>query len=131
MPPRFEVVLHGGDRDGDVHVYEPGDEIAGTAEIEVDRDVECRALLIRLIWHTEGRGDEDVGKIAEKDVFGGRLTPGAPVRSELSFPLPRQPWSYAGQYVSIVWAIEVHVDVPLGRDLVHRERFVMRPRRAR
>ena len=45
--------------------------------------------------------------------------------------LPREPWSFAGQYISIIWAIEVNVDVPMGRDLSYRERLVMRPKAAR
>jgi hypothetical protein len=128
---RFEVTLRGGECDAGIALYEPGDEIAGTAEIEVDQDVECRSLWVRLIWHTEGRGDQDVGKIDEIDIFGGRLSPGAPVRSDFRFRLPREPWSYAGRYVTIVWAIEITVDVPMARDPVHRQAFVMRPRRAR
>ena len=131
MATRFEVVLRGGERGGDVTFYEPRGEVAGSVEVEVDRDVECRSVWVRLIWYTEGRGDEDVWKREEIDIFGGRLSPGAPIRSEFSFWLPRDPWSYAGQYVSIVWAIEVRVDIPMARDLVHRERFVMRPRQAR
>jgi hypothetical protein len=125
---RFEVTLRGGERDGDVVLYEPAEEIAGSVEVEVDRATECRSLWVRLIWHTEGRGDEDTGKIEEMDIYGGGLSPGSPIRSDFRFLLPFEPWSYAGQYVSIVWAIEVTVDVPMARDLTHRHRFVMRPR---
>jgi hypothetical protein len=128
---RFDVSLTGGLLDGDVALYEPGQTISGQVTIEVDREVECRRLTVRLIWRTEGRGDEDKGVVGEIDIFQGRLSPGFPVSSDFSFRLPTEPWSYAGTYVSIVWAIEINVDVPMARDLTHRHLFVMRPRRAR
>jgi hypothetical protein len=128
---RFDVALTGGERDGDILLFEPGQEVSGRVTIEVDAEVECRKLAVRLAWHTEGRGDEDNGVVEEIDIFQGRLSPGFPVGSDFSFRLPHEPWSYAGTYISIVWAVEVNVDVPMARDLTHRQPFVMRPRPAR
>jgi hypothetical protein len=131
MPARFEVRLDGGERDGGVLCFEPGQQVGGSVEVEADTNVECRHLEVRLIWHTEGRGDEDAATIEKIDIFQGRLGPGFPVRSDFRFTLPLEPWSYAGTYVNIIWAIEVNGDVPMARDLNHRERFVVRPRAAR
>jgi hypothetical protein len=128
---RIEVRLRGGEQRDEALFFEPGDEVAGSVVVEADVDTECRGIWVRLIWHTEGRGDQDIGKIDEVSLSSGRLTPGAPAGGDFRFRLPSEPWSFAGHYVSIVWAIEVTVNVPMARDPVHRERFVMRPRQAR
>ena len=131
MAARLEVRISGGEVNDGIPFFEPFQEISGTAEVEVDQSVECRSLTVRLMWHTEGRGDEDEATVQEIDIYQGRLTPGQPIQGAFHFQLPPEPWSYAGHYISVIWAIEVHVDVPLGRDLNHRERLVMRPRASR
>ena len=131
MAGAFSVQIDGGERFDGIPFFEPQQEVAGTVEVAVDAAVECRSLSVRLIWHTEGRGDEDKTAVQEIDIYQGRLEPGFPVHSAFRFQLPREPWSFAGHYISVIWAIEVNVDVPMGRDLTHRERLVMRPRAAR
>ena len=41
--------------------------------------------------------------------------------------VPDQPWSYAGHYVSIVWALEAMIDLPWSRDLRERMPVVIAP----
>ena len=131
MAARFTVRIESGEMLDAVPFFEPLQEVAGTVEIAADSSLECRSLTVRLIWHTEGRGDEDKQTVQEIDIYQGRLTLGTPVHGAFRFQLPREPWSFAGHYVSIIWAIEVNIDVPMGRDYSHRERLVMRPRAAR
>ena len=131
MAAQISVQIEGGDWHNGVPCFEPFQEIAGTVEVTVDRSVECRQLAVRLMWHTEGSGDEDKATVQEADIYQGRLAPGYPVRGTFRLPLPGEPWSYTGNDVSIVWAIEVNVDVPMGQDLTHREPLVVRPRAAR
>lgn len=131
MAGQFRVRIDGGELVDGLPFFEPHQEVCGRVEVAVDTAVECRRLAVRLIWHTEGRGDEDTGAFGEIDIYQGRLAPGFPVTGDFAFRLPNEPWSFAGHYISVIWAIEVQVDVPMGRDLVHRERLVMRPRAAR
>ena len=133
MTAQIEVVLSGGDRDGDVRLYEPLDEIAGTVYVSTDAPLIARHIWVRLIWFSEGRADVDTDKIGEIDALDGEreIRPGETVRSDFRFQAPDSPWSFAGTYVSIVWAIEVSVDVPRTRDIMHRERIVVRPAAAR
>lgn len=131
MTARIEVRLEGGERDGDLRFYRPGETVSGTAAVAVGGALDCRHLWVRLIWFSEGRADEDVGKVDERDIHQGELRPGEVIESAFGFALPAAPWSYAGTYVSIVWAVEVVIDVPLARDVRHRERFVLRPAAAR
>ena len=128
-PVSIEVTLRGGEgADGSLR-YEPGDDVWGTVQVTPNADVECQHLYIRLQWHTEGRGTRDEGKIGELDVFQGTLSAGVPSAYEFRFTLPREPWSYAGQYINIVWEIAVRLDLPMARDPERGQRFIMAPRR--
>jgi len=66
-------------------------------------NLNCKHIFIRLQWHTEGRGDRDQQRITQLDVFQGTLQARIPTTYDFAFILPRQPWSYAGYYVNIVW----------------------------
>ena len=129
MAVSFEVRLSGGQPEGDLLRYAPGEEIAGMATIVPDSELRCNHLYVRLQWHTEGRGDRDESTVAQDDIYQGTLTPNAPISHSFRFTLPREPWSFAGHYVNIVWAIQVSIDVPMARDPVHHQPFVLAPRR--
>ena len=62
-------------------------------------------------------------------MFQGTLRAGFPSMHDFHFDLPREPWSYAGHYVNIVWEIFVDVDVPWARNPRHSQPLVMVPRR--
>ena len=127
MAVRVEVLLHSGEPHGALHYFQPGDVIVGTVEVTAQSPVACRALVLRLIWHTEGAGEENVGTVAEQPLAEGSLPVGQPIHSGFHFQLPAGPWSYTGTCVSIAWAIEVRLDLPMMPEEVHRTRFIMRP----
>ena len=129
MATTFDVRLTGGEIEGELRRYAPRDEVAGTVVIIADREILCEHLWVRLHWHTEGRGNRDEGTIGEVDIFQGTLSPGLPISQDFRFELPPSPWSYAGRYISIVWAIQVTVDIPMARDQIHYEPFIVAPRR--
>ncbi len=54
------------------------------------------------------------------------MAAGAPRVAESRSPLPREPWSYAGRYISIVWEVVVVVDLP-GPDIRHGQAFILAP----
>jgi hypothetical protein len=129
MAVSFEVRLRAGQPEGDLLRYAPDEEIAGTATITTDSDLACNHLYLRLQWRTEGRGDRDEQNLAELDIYQGTLSPSTPITHDFRFRLPSSPWSYAGHYVSIVWAIQLNLDVPLTRDPVHYQPFILAPDR--
>ena len=61
----------------------------------------------------------------------GPLAANVSIRHDFNFGLPREPWSYAGHYVSIIWEIAVVVDIPLATDINAQQPFILAPRRAR
>ena len=58
---------------------------------------------LRLFWRTEGKGTKDVN-IVDKITFGN---PGRKERREFRFQLPDGPYSFSGQLISLVWALEL------------------------
>ena len=83
--------------------YRPGDVVAGTARWQLDeqpRQVECR-----LIWYTQGKGDQDAG-LGEAVVFE---QPGLHDHRSFRFTLPHGPYSFSGTLISLIWAVELSV----------------------
>lgn len=105
----------------------PGGMLRGTVIIYPDSDVNCKQMTARLIWHTEGRGTRYRQVVEEKDLFQGTLRMSMPRTFDFEFMLPDDPWSYEGHYVSVVWAIEVQIDVPWARDVKNTANFILAP----
>jgi hypothetical protein len=125
----FQITLDGGEYDGNWLRFEPGSSVQGSVQIVPDSDLRANHVWIRLQWHTEGRGDRDQGRVAEIDAFQGVLTAQTPVRYGFNFALPREPWSYAGHYINIVWEVVAEIDVPMAPDLRQSQLFILAPSR--
>jgi hypothetical protein len=89
----------GGGRDG----FKAGESISGRATWQVDQPPQSAEL--RLFWYTRGKGTQDVENVDS-------VTFPAPQVSDdrsFSFTLPRQPYSFSGTLISLVWALELIV----------------------
>lgn len=125
----IQLTLRGGEPEGEFIRYEPGATVMGTAQIIPDGDIRCNHVYIALQWHTEGRGDRDQKRAAQADVFQGLLAANQFATYSFSLALPREPWSYAGHYVTIIWEVVVQLDVPLGFDIKRQQPIIVAPRR--
>lgn len=125
----LQVVFQGGDPAGEYQRFAPGSVIAGQIRLMPQESINARRLLLRLVWHTEGRGSRATGKIEEVEFAQGSLMQGIPLSYDFNFRLPREPWSYAGHYVSIIWELEVVIDVPMASDVVLSQPFILAPDR--
>ena len=85
--------------------FEPGTEVRGRVEWQAD-DEAPRSVLISLLWHTEGKGTEDI-EIVEQIEF--EHPPRAGDR-EFTFRLPDFPWSFSGSLISLGWAVEASLE---------------------
>lgn len=121
------VNLSGGREGYEARSYAPGETIEGTVLVYPDKDVNCRKLVARLIWHTEGRGTQYKEIIEERELYQGEIRGGFPSNYTFSFVLPMEPWSYSGHYVSVVWKIEAQMDLSWSRDPKGEAMFVLRP----
>jgi hypothetical protein len=69
------------------------------------------SLEARLFWFTRGKGTEDVGVVATERV----PSPGARGQHRVRFTLPEAPYSFSGQLISLIWAVELVADKTAGR----------------
>jgi hypothetical protein len=96
--------------------WRPGEEILGTASWQLDR--QPGSAEARLGWHTEGKGSED-SDVAVTVRFEG---PQMVENREFRFVAPREPHSFSGQILSLVWTVEVEAG-----DDVQRAEIVIAP----
>ncbi len=84
----------------DRRVFQPGESLDGVVSWTVNGATSAE---VRLFWYTRGKGTEDVG-LVDTIAFPN---PQATDRRPFRFALPKAPYSFSGQLISIVWAIEL------------------------
>ena len=87
--------------DGDATTFEPASTLKGRALWLLDDDPE--AVEVRLFWHTQGKGDRDLGVVAVERFDA----PGRVGEQAFAMQLPDRPWSCSGKLISIVWSLEI------------------------
>lgn len=87
--------------------YVPGEPITGTVAWEIPGELD--RVVLRLFWHTEGKGTQDVG-VAEEVVFD-LVSPRE--QRDFAFAGLIEPYSFSGSLVSILWAVEAIAE-PVG-----------------
>jgi len=81
--------------------FAPGEEMRGTVTWSTESPGE--KIELRLFWFTRGKGSEDAG-IVETIPFD---QPSPHETRPFRFRLPAGPYSFSGQLVSLVWALEL------------------------
>jgi len=109
----LRIDISGGQR-----VCKPGETIGGRVTWQVDEAPQSAEL--RLFWYTSGKGTRDIGNV-DSVVF---QTPQMNDDRTFSLTLPREPYSFSGKLISIVWALELIVEPGSN---VARQEFVMSP----
>ena len=99
--------------------FEPGATVSGRVTWDAGRETPQK-LLVSLLWHTEGKGTEDVEVIQQMTM----ANPGTGGYRDFNFRLPEFPWSFSGQLISLIWTIEASLE-PKGE--VQRADFVAAP----
>ena len=105
--------------DLDAAAFEPGAEVRGRVDWRPDGPAP-ETVLISLLWHTEGKGTEDVEIVDQVRVD----RPRPQGHHDFSFRLPDFPWSFTGTLVSLVWAVEASLEP---RGAVERVNLVSAP----
>jgi hypothetical protein len=101
--------------------FAPGDVLSGRVSWTADR--EPTDVELRLFWYTQGKGTSDLG-IVEAVRFD---RPQRHDQRTFRFTLPREPHSFSGKLISLVWAIELIVGPKAEAE---RHEFVLSPSRA-
>ena len=99
--------------------YQPGQLLAGQYRVNGVAPEEIRAAELSILWHTEGKGDEDMAVH-----FFERIEPADDLPVDLRQPrrfssvLPNSPLSYNGMIVRVCWCVRARVYFWQGRELV-------------
>ena|ERR1700722_18982143 len=81
--------------------FEPGQTVPVTAKWNLKTPLD--AVELRVVWNTAGPNDVDL-QIAESV----RIKSPNPTDSrQITLAMPRQPYSFSGKLISIVWALEL------------------------
>ncbi|MDR1483342.1 MAG: hypothetical protein LBT09_00810 [Planctomycetaceae bacterium] len=115
IQPEITILLDGrGSR-----LYNVGDTLAGSYWFDSVGGDEIQAVEVSIIWHTEGKGNEDLGVHAfwrSSTENGDWIDPRRPRR--FSTILPRSPLSYCGILIKISWLVRVRLFLADGRERV-------------
>jgi hypothetical protein len=98
--------------------YKPGETIRGRVTWQVDEPPQSAEL--RLFWYTSGKGTQDVENVDSVPF----QTPQLHDDRTFSVTLPRQPYSFSGKLISLLWALELIVEPGSN---VERQELVMSP----
>jgi hypothetical protein len=128
----IEIELSGGEPDGALQRFEPGSRLEGTVRVTPAEDIHSRRVLLRVGWHTADNGNSESGpsQALEQQLAEGPLAANTMVSQPFALDLPREPWSFTGAIVTIVWEASVIIDVPMAPDITLVQPFTLAPRAA-
>jgi hypothetical protein len=96
--------------------YRSGEPLSGRVSWRVGDQPKSAEL--RLFWYTSGKGTQDVGLVDTTTFASPRMDD----HRDFTFALPREPYSFSGTLISLIWAIELIVE-PGGH--VERQEIVL------
>jgi hypothetical protein len=105
-------------------VYAPGETLSGEYRVEMPASTGPQAVEVSVLWHTEGKGDEDFD-VHFFDRVSTDEEPAADFRQSRRFNtvLPSSPLSYEGVVVKIRWCVRVRLFLGRGKELVEERPF--------
>jgi hypothetical protein len=110
--------------EGEQRVHRPGEPLSGEYWIESLGTEQVKAIEVSVLWHTEGKGDDDmaVHELWRRDAGDDQpLDPRLP--EQFSTTLPDSPLSYEGQIIKVRWCVRVRVFPFHGKEIVGEKRF--------
>lgn len=104
--------------------FEPGELLTGSFRVLRWQNLGLRAVELSVLWHTAGKGDEDIGVLhfhrvalepsPEVDIANPQL---------FTVQLPASPLSYDGVVVKIRWLVRLRLFFLRGRQQTHEVAF--------
>ena len=123
QPVSDPIVLIHFDRGGGT--YRPGETLSGEYRIDRVSPDEIKAVEVSVLWHTEGKGDEDLAVHHFDRISPEEGALHAPTFGEFQTVLPNSPLSYDGAILKIRWCVRVRVFPRKGKQVVGQRSFVL------
>ena len=97
--------------------------------LDVETD-QINSVELSVLWHTEGKGDEDMAVIDYHILSRQRedwINPHYPGKIETT--LPPVPLSYEGQIIKIRWLVRVRMTLVTGEEIIAERGFFMKSKK--
>jgi len=112
--------------DGTKREFAAGDELVCEYQIDAVDPADIQAVEASVLWHTEGKGEDDLGvhffeRRLPSDAENGDLRPMRRLRTRL----PNSPLSYRGAILSIQWCVRLRLFLRRGREYVIEQPFTL------
>jgi len=106
--------------------FAAGDELVCEYQIDAVDPADIQAVEASILWHTEGKGEDDIGvhffeRRLPADADGGDLRPMRRLRTRL----PNSPLSYRGAILRIEWCVRLRLFLRRGREYVVEQPFTL------
>lgn len=112
---------------GEYPIYYPGDRVSGQVVIYAESQIKCRNIRVEVGWFTQGKGNRDKEAIQQYVIDVQQIEPGMPISQKFAADLPPMPYSFSGELINIVWAVQVTVDIAMRSDINESRQFIVRP----
>ena len=122
LTPRINIFLDSKD-----YIYHPGDCLTGSYRILDVKTDQINSVELSVLWHTEGKGDEDMTVIDYHSLSRQRedwINPHNPFKIETQ--LPSAPLSYEGLIIKIRWAARVRMTLVSGEEIIAERGFFLK-----
>ncbi|NQT37185.1 MAG: hypothetical protein HQ581_06835 [Planctomycetes bacterium] len=104
--------------------YFPGDTLSGSYHLDGISSADVKAIEVSILWHTEGKGDEDLAvHHFQRREAGNRIRLELPPQGRFRTVLPNSPLSYDGAIVKVGWCVRVRVFQSGGKELLSQRSF--------
>ena len=108
------------------HHFRAGEELQCEYQLDAVEAKDVQALEASVLWHSEGKGDEDLAvhyfeRLLPGDVEGRDLR----ALRKLITTLPNSPRTYMGVTVKIRWCVRVRAFLRRGKEVFFEQTFVL------
>ncbi|MGB1927206.1 MAG: hypothetical protein ACPHL6_11775 [Rubripirellula sp.] len=106
--------------------YHAGGELTATWRVSRVNVEELQGLEVSVLWHTEGKGDEDlhvhhfqrISKLKLREI-------GVENDQSIQCVLPATPLSYHGQLIRLSWCVRMRLYLEDGREIISESPFYL------
>lgn len=119
LQPHITIRLEGNGRS-----FPPGTTLRGEYWLEGVSAEQVKAIELSVLWHTEGKGEEDLAvHFFRRQTISELRHSSERWMGSFCTQLPRSPLSYQGLIVKIVWCVRLRVFLTQGKQVVEEVRF--------